>query len=218
MGLPIVGAIEQRSGEGPGGRLHSGGQYDAGGPFSLDGVSVVLTQSGAPRLAHVGYISPTQINFLMPSDLAANPVTLQVKNPAGITTAVPLTVQANAAQLFTSDGKSALGIHANGTLLGKSAPARPGETIVIYATGLGPTNPALIPGQVPTNVASLATLPQVTIGGAAATVGAAAVVPGTAGLYQMSVQLPSDAPNGDLPVIVRVGTTSSVGALITVQQ
>ena len=42
-------------------------------PFSLDGVSVVLT--GAPRLAYVGYISPTQINFLIPSD--ANPATYQ---------------------------------------------------------------------------------------------------------------------------------------------
>ena len=37
-------------------------------PFSLDGVSVVLNLFGAPRLAYVGYVSPTQINFLLPSD------------------------------------------------------------------------------------------------------------------------------------------------------
>ena len=36
-------------------------------PFSLDGVSVFLNQFGAPRLAYVGYVSPTQINFLLPS-------------------------------------------------------------------------------------------------------------------------------------------------------
>ena len=40
-------------------------------PFSLDGVSVFLNQFGAPRLAYVGYVSPTQINFLLPSDLNA---------------------------------------------------------------------------------------------------------------------------------------------------
>ena len=48
----------------------------------------------------------------------------------------------------------------------------------------------------------LATLPQVTIGGAAATVAFAGVVPGTAGVYQLNVQVPSDAANGDLPLVV----------------
>ena len=36
---------------------------------------------------------------------------------------------------------------------------------MIYGTGLGATNPALIPGVVPAEAAPLATLPQVTIGG-----------------------------------------------------
>src|SRR5450759_2806848 len=187
-------------------------------PFSLDGVSVLLNQFGAPRLAYVGYVSPTQVNFLLPSDLIATATTVQVRNPAGTNTALPITVSANAPQVFTTDGKTVLGAHVNGSLLGKAAPAAPGETIVVYGTGLGATSPALIPGQVPTDAVSLATLPQVTIGGAAATVSFAGVVPGTAGVYQINVQVPSGAANGDLPLIVLVGTASSASTLITVQK
>ena len=131
---------------------------------------------------------------------------------------MPITVQANAPQLFTVDGKNVLGTHANGTLLGKATPAAPGETIVVYGTGLGATSPALIPGQVPTDASPLATLPQVTIGGAPATVSFAGVVAGAAGVYQINVQVPSDAANGDLPLIVLVGTASSASTVITVQK
>lgn len=184
-------------------------------PSSLDGVSVLVNLFGAPRLAYVGYVSPTQVNFLLPSDIVPTATTVQVRNPAGISTAMPLTVQANAGQLFTVDGKSVLGTKANGSLLGSAAP---GETIAVYGTGLGPTSPALIQGQVPAEAAPLATLPRVTIGGTAATVASAGVVPGSAGVYQITLQVPADAANGDLPVVVLIGTASSVAATLTVQK
>jgi uncharacterized protein (TIGR03437 family) len=187
-------------------------------PFALDGVSVVLNQFGAPRLAYVGYVSPTQVNFLLPSDLFATATTVQVKNPAGTTTAVPLTVQANAAQLFTADGTNVLATHASGALVGKAAPAAPGETIAIYGTGMGATNPALTPGQVPSDANGLAALPQVTIGGATAPVVSASVVPGTAGVYQVNVQVPSDAVNGSLPLVLKVGTGTSASTALAVQK
>lgn len=187
-------------------------------PFSLDGVSAVLTLFGSPRLAYVGYVSPTQVNVLLPSDLVATAMTIQIRNPAGISTAVPLTVNASAGQLFTSDGKSVLGTHANGGLVGTTSPAAPGETIAIFGTGLGATSPALIPGQVPTAAASLATLPKVTIGGATATVSAAVVVPGSAGVYQVNVQVPPDAANGDLPLVLTIGTTNAVSTVLSVQK
>lgn len=208
-------------------RASAEGDYLNGSiPFSLDGVSVLLTQFGAPRLAYVGYVSPTQVNFLLPSDLTVTTTTLQVRNPAGISTAVPITLQANAAQLFTADGRSVLGVHANGGSLGKAGllpsvsttPAAPGETIAVYATGLGATSPALIPGQVPTESSGLVTLPRITIGGDTATVVSAGSVPGTPGLYQISVQVPSNAANGDLSLILLVGTASSAPTILTVQK
>jgi uncharacterized protein (TIGR03437 family) len=187
-------------------------------PFSLDGVSVVVNLFGAPRLTYVGYVSPTQVNFLLPSDLAATDMTVQVRNPAGMSSPIPLTVQAAAGTCFTVDGKSVLAAHPNGSLLGKTSPATPGETIAIYATGLGATNPPLIPGVVPTAPASLVTLPKVTIGGEAANVVAGGIVPGTAGLYQLNVQVPSTAANGDLPLVLTVGTSNAAGMLISVQK
>ncbi|HYW45817.1 MAG TPA: choice-of-anchor V domain-containing protein [Bryobacteraceae bacterium] len=187
-------------------------------PSSLDGVSVVLTLFGAPRLTYVGYVSPTQVNFLLPSDLSVTATTVQVRNPAGMSTAVPITTQANAPQLFITDGRHVLCAHSNGAFLTSTTPAAPGETIVVYGTGLGATNPAQVPGQVAAAPASLVTLPQVTIGGAAATVACAGIVPGSAGLYQINVRVPSDAVNGDLPLIFQLGTASSASTLVTVQK
>jgi uncharacterized protein (TIGR03437 family) len=191
---------------------------NGGMPVSLDGVSVMINQFGAPRQAYVGYISPTQVNFLLPSDVAATATMVQVRNPAGASVALPITVQANAPQLFTSDGTQVLGTHANGTFLGKSAPAAPGETVVLYGTGLGATAPALLPGVIPAEPRGLATLPQVTIGGTAATVVSAGAVAGTAGLYQINVQVPAAAANGDLPLLVGLGTATSASTVITVQK
>ena len=187
-------------------------------PFTLDGVSVLLNVNNTPRVAYVGYVSPTQVNFLLPDNAGAGATTVQVKNPAGTSTALPITVAAAAPQLFTLDGKNVLGAHVNGTLLGKATPAAPGETIVVYGTGLGATSPGLITGLVPAASSPLATLPQVTIGGAPATVSFAGVVAGAAGVYQINVQVPSDAANGDMPLIVLVGTASSASTVITVQK
>jgi len=71
---------------------------------------------------------------------------------------------------------------------------------------------------VPVDASPLATLPQVTIGGTAATIAFAGVVPGSAGVYQLNLQVPSDAANGDLPVVLHVGTGTSVSTLLTVQK
>src|SRR5262245_1427119 len=106
-----------------------------GMPFSLDGVSVLLNVNNTPRVAYVGYVSPTQVNFLLPSDANAGATAVQVKNPAGSSTATPITVATAAPQLFTVDGKNVLGSHVSGSLLGKTTPAAPGETIVVYGTG-----------------------------------------------------------------------------------
>lgn len=187
-------------------------------PTSLDGVSVVLNIGRAPRFAYVGYVSPTQINFLMPYGVNPNAaLPLQVKNAAGITAPVNVAV-AVAPQLFSTDGKSVAASRANGAAITKDAPATPGETVSLFATGMGPSNPDLIPNQVPVQSVPLATLPTVTIGGTAATVVSASVLGGTAGVYQINVVVPSGAANGDLPVAVRVAGTSSASLTIPVQK
>jgi uncharacterized protein (TIGR03437 family) len=195
-------------------------------PTTLDGVSVILTANNAPRRAYLGYVSPTQINVLLPSDTSATTVQVQVKNPAGDSAQAPVTVQANAPQLLTIDGKYLLATHADGSMVGKpglttaftTTPAAPGETITIYGTGCGPTTPALIPGQLPVQANSLATLPGVTVGGTAVTPATGAVVAGAGGIYQFKIQVPANASNGDASVAATLGTTASASVLLTIQK
>lgn len=185
-------------------------------PFSLDGVSVILT--GAPRLAYVGYVSPTQVNFLVPSDQSATTVQVQIRNAAGITTQVPLVIQASAPQLLTVDGKHVSGTHANGSGISATAPATPGETVTLNATACGAANPALIPGLLPAVNTPLATAATATVGGASATVTSAVYPAGSAGVCQVTLQVPAAAANGDQPVVVTQGTASSVPVMLTVQR
>lgn len=195
-------------------------------PVSLDGVSVILTAFGAPRRASVGFVSPTQVNFLLPSDTNATTVQVQVRNPAGISAQLPITVQANAPQLLTLDGRYAFATHADGGIIGKAgllgstplSPAAPAETIRLYCTGCGPTNPPLVPSQLATQALPVATLPRVTIGGANANVASATALPDNPGVYSVVVQVPSDGAPGDQAVIIQLGTFSSASTQITIQK
>jgi uncharacterized protein (TIGR03437 family) len=195
-------------------------------PSSLDGTSVILTANGAARRAYIGYVSPSQVNVLLPSDTSATTVQVQVKNPAGVTAQSPVTVQANAPQLLTVDGTYILATHADGTAVGKpgltsglaTTPAAPLETITIFATGCGPTNPALIPGQLPVQANGLITLPQFTVASNPASVISGGIMAGAGGVYQIKIQIPANAANGDSTVVASLGTNASASALITIQR
>jgi uncharacterized protein (TIGR03437 family) len=191
---------------------------DGAMPTSLDGVSVVLTANGAPRRAYVGYVSPTQVNFLLPSDLGNTTVQVQIRNGAGITAQAPITTQANAAQMLTLDGKYVLGLHANNSVLSKASPAAPGETLTLYYTGGGATTPALVNGQTPLTTSAANTIPVVTLGGKTVAVASAGAVPGSPGVYQMTVQVPSDAVNGDAALGMQLGAFTAATVSLAVQK
>jgi uncharacterized protein (TIGR03437 family) len=190
-------------------------------PTSLQGVSV--TVNGVP--AFVEYISPTQINVLAPDDAANG--TVQVQVTAAQQTSNSFSVQKNqfAPAFFTIDnGLYAAAQHTDYTLIGSvnlipgvtTRPAQPGETILLYATGLGPTNPAQLTSQLVTTPAVLANQVQVTIGGMTASVTFAGLV--SPGLYQLNVVVPN-LPNGDAAVVATIGGVSTqTGVSVTVQQ
>jgi len=47
----------------------------------------------------------------------------------------------------------------------------------------------------------------------------AGVAPTFAGLYQINIQIPENTPNGDLPVVARLGSSSTpAGAFLTVRR
>lgn len=191
-------------------------------PKSLDGVSV--TVNGKP--AAISYISGTQINAQAPDDSATGNVAVVVKNAAGESTPTTVSLQQFSPAFFLFSPQNAKYIAAvatDGTLLGPAGlfgagtttrPARPGETISLFGTGFGPTNPAVPAGQNFSGAANLANPATVTIGGMNATVTFAGL--SGPGLYQLNVTVPQ-LPSGDQAVVATVGGVQSpAGASIAV--
>jgi hypothetical protein len=85
-------------------------------------------------------------------------------------------------------------------------PASAGETLALFASGLGPTRPGVDPGQpFPASPVSVVNSPvQVTVNGRAATVLTAVGVPGRADTYQVQFQVPSGTAAGTAVVQVIV--------------
>lgn len=83
--------------------------------------------------------------------------------------------------------------HQNGTLLNDSTPGTAGETLVVYATGLGPVNGAMVTGQAASTTSLAPTLQQATakMNGINAPVSFSGLTPGFLGLYQVNVQVPA---------------------------
>jgi uncharacterized protein (TIGR03437 family) len=109
----------------------------------------------------------------------------------------------------------------NGTFAGTTTvPAKPGDVIILWGTGFGPTSPSAPAGaETPsTTTYNTATAVSVTVGGKPATVYGAALAPGYAGLYQIAIQIPASLTNGDYAVVATInGAQSPSTTLITVQ-
>jgi uncharacterized protein (TIGR03118 family) len=191
-------------------------------PTSLDGVSVTL--NGAP--AYICYISPIQINLLTPANLPTiGRVTVQVSNGTLTSNTVNATVQATAPSFFLFDAAGHVAAtHANNTPIGTATstppgtPAAPGELIILYGSGFGPTNPAAANGQLQTVPALLALEPVIQFnnmtgnivwGGLSAT-----------GLYQFNITVPIGVEDGDVSVTAMTagGINSPINGLITIKQ
>ena len=193
-------------------------------PTILDGVSVQVSGNGVP----VSYISPTQINFLMPPNIQAGTVTITTANNGLNSTSVSGTVAAVAPAFFTlgavdsTTGNSYIAAeHANGSIAGPanlvtgitSTPYNAGETMVLYGTGFGATTTVPPNGQLLSAAIPLATAPTATVGGQAATISFAGLV--GPGLYQLNIVLPAGTTAGqtgtvaEVPVVVTVGGVQS---------
>jgi uncharacterized protein (TIGR03437 family) len=191
-------------------------------PTSLQGVSVTINGVAA----YVEYISPTLINVLAPDDPTVGTVQVQVTVAQQTSNSFSAQKAQFAPAFFTIDnGLYVAALHAaNYGIVGapnllsgvSTTPATPGETIVLYGTGFGPTNPAVPTGQLVTTAEPLPTLPQITIGGQAATVGFGGLV--GPGLYQFNLTVPS-LPNGDAAVVATINNIATqTGVSVTIQQ
>ncbi|HTX39081.1 MAG TPA: DUF4082 domain-containing protein [Bryobacteraceae bacterium] len=190
-------------------------------PATLDGVSVDI--GGTP--AYVAAVTPDQINVLAPN-LGTGSIEVTVTTAAGASAPFAVTADALQPAFFVWPGNAAVATHLdysiavkNGTFQTPTVAAKPGEVIILWGTGFGPTTPAAPSGQlVPSGLYGVDGV-AVTVGGLAAQVYSVALSPGMAGLYQVAIQVPGSLADGDFPVIATLsGQLSPAWVILTVQQ
>jgi uncharacterized protein (TIGR03437 family) len=188
-------------------------------PSSLDGTSVKING----KLAYISFISPTQLNILAPDDPVTGPVPITVTTSGGTSAAITAVKSAFSPAFFQVRNAYIAAIHSDGSLVGPvglitnatSRPATPGETIALFGTGFGPTNPAVNPGQLVNQAHPLANSVTVTIGGIAADVSFAGVT--GSGLDQINVRVPEGLLSGNAAIVATIGGQSTQpGALIAI--
>jgi uncharacterized protein (TIGR03437 family) len=181
-------------------------------PTTLSGTSVTVTGTTTAGAAFSGsaplfYVSPLQINAQVPPGLTGT-VTLTVVS--GTTTGVTTTVTISAVSpgIFVANGTQGAILNADFSANSSANAALVGSTILIYATGLGPTNPPLAAGQPGASAAPLnVTVNTVTatINNLPATVVFAGAAPGFVGLFQVNATIPAGTPAGSsIPVQLSV--------------
>ena len=156
---------------------------------------------------------------------AAEMVMLGEATPAFFVTILPGAGDVNPIAALHQDGLSAV---ADPVVFQGLRPAEPGEFISLFATGLGPTDPAVLAGEIPATVlpdsfgqARLTNPFAITIGSIPVPdedVFYAGTAPCCAGLYQIVVKVPPSAPDGDLEVIATVaGISTPPGPFVSVK-
>jgi uncharacterized protein (TIGR03437 family) len=191
-------------------------------PTSLDGVSVSM----GGKAAYIYYISPGQLNVLAP-DVPAGPITVTVTTAAGTSAPFATTASAYGPAFFGWPGNQVVATRTDYSYAVKAATfasattiaAKPGDVIILWATGFGPTNPAAPAGVAVPSDKSYATtsLPGITVDNVTATVYGAALAPGSAGLYQIAIQVPPSLADGDWPIQALIaGVLSPTGTILSV--
>lgn len=182
-------------------------------PLKLDDVSVTI--DGKPAI--IAFISATQLNLVAPADAASGMVNAVVSNGNGTSPAFSVMLQKYSPAFFpwgkypvaTIGGTwiAPAGFFGPGVI---TVPAKPGDTVTLWGTGFGPTNPAPpADAAIPSNpVPAITATPAITLGGMAAQFMGGAMAPGSAGVYQIAIKVPANAPNGDLPLKVTIGGVS----------
>jgi len=169
-------------------------------PISLGGVSVRI----GPSMAPVYYVSPTQVNVLIPSDLLPGWHELRMLREGWSGPGIQIKLSDAAPALFQISPEYAVATHADYEVITEDSPARPGETVILYATGLGrnaldtPTSNFFDAQEIPNQAVWIQRMDEfhLWLDGAAADRWRLAYVglaPGFAGLYQINLILPESA-------------------------
>jgi uncharacterized protein (TIGR03437 family) len=183
----------------------------AGGIVSIFGAglaSSTVTVNG--ETAVILAALPFQINAQIPFDIPTGVANFAIASGDG-SAAAQAAVSAVAPEIFTLSAGQAAITNQDNTINASSNPASRGSTIVIYGTGFGAVGSSggLSPVKTPLSVV---------LTGTPLTPSFAGLTPGTVGLYQVNVVVPSTlAPGLALPLYLKQGTSTSVAVTVAVE-
>ncbi len=171
-----------------------------------------LTVNGQPM--PLIFVSQNQINAQMPAQ-ALGAVTVQVHTPGGVSDNYNMIVQPTSPAVFLSgvagpQTNLPTVIRAqNNLLVTDSNPIHRNDTLVIYLTGCGNTNPPIPDGlPAPSDPFAMAVIgPQVALGNTNLPVVFGGMTPGQVGLCQFNVTVPTSTPTGlGMPLTITQGS------------
>jgi uncharacterized protein (TIGR03437 family) len=197
----------------------------AGVPFPTTLSDTAVLFNG--KALDLSYASANQINAFVPFGTPVNSTAiLQVQRGSAMSVPVEISITTIDPALFLvgpAPVNPGLVVAYRGSSIftvDAQHPVRPGDTIVLYALGLGPVDTDLVPDRIsPLSPLAKVTSPvSVSIGGIRATPDFAGMTPGYVGLYQMNVKVPAGVAAGtQVPIIVTVGSVSSTTVTIPFQ-
>jgi uncharacterized protein (TIGR03437 family) len=191
----------------------------------LDGVQVLVNGKAAP----VYYASSGQIDFEIPIDAATGDGTVQIVRNGTQGNLVYINISSQVPRFILYDGGYAIVTKADGfTVTGtpSTGAVKAGDTIVIYAIGLGPTSPVVPSGTAtPPGLAVVPGTTKVCFGvetpfyqAPCVTPSFVGLSPGSVGLYQLNTVIPSGIPSGTTTMLLLlVDNVESTSAEIAVQ-
>jgi uncharacterized protein (TIGR03437 family) len=190
-------------------------------PTNLGGLAMKIGDRDAPLF----YANNGQVNAQVPVELASNTAASVVLTMNGrVSPPEPLLLAPVQPGIFTYDDggvQHAAALDERNALVGKANPAVRGTIIQVYATGLGPTDPAVKTGEPgPSNPAAVlvaGTQLTATLGGAPAEIQFKGLAPGYVGLYQVNLRVPSGLSTGDLPLVLTANGLPSKEATLPVK-
>ncbi|WP_321476266.1 hypothetical protein [uncultured Paludibaculum sp.] len=190
-------------------------------PYQLPGTGVTVKVSGL--LAPVEYISPEVVTFLVPSELRPGPATIVLTYNSLNGPIVRVQLAPTAPAWFLMETGLVLGRHRDSMeWIDHKNPARPGEAVIVYAAGLGDTEPVLPYREFPRDPVPLAAAPSVRLTLAGRDLDPARILyigltPGFPGVYQVDLVLPDDLPQDPELVLEVSGDQTASGACLRFQ-
>jgi uncharacterized protein (TIGR03437 family) len=193
-------------------------------PTSLDGTSVTI----GGQAAFIDYISPGQVNALVPSNVATGVQQMTVTvgnvtsavysitvNPVEPGLLAPTSFNIGGIQYVVAQFADGTYVLPEGAIAGlNSRPAQPGDEIVIYGVGFGPVTPDIPAGQLVEQANTLASAFTMSIGGVpVSNVPYSGLAPNYTGLYQFNVVAPANAGAGAVPLTFTVDGVAGTQAL-----